>query len=55
MLNLCKSFIKGKIECASIIYDSLRKKKKLYGIQHKALEIIAGSEATTLIESLEVN
>lgn len=30
-------------------------KKKLYGIQHKALEIIAGSEATTLIESLEVN
>lgn len=53
ILNFYKYFIRDQIEYASIVYDSTSEtnKKKLDRIQHRALEIIAGTGTKTPIGS----
>jgi hypothetical protein len=56
LILLYKAFIRGKIDYASVVYDSsaITNKKKIGVIQNKALVTIAGAGKCTSTEALEV-
>jgi hypothetical protein len=56
MITFYKAFIRGKIDYASIVYDSAAtsNKKKLTVVQSNALTTIAGASKGTSTEALEV-